>query len=78
MSDQTYRALCQDCLRAPKFDTEAEQVLAHIETTLCTCGGQLCACPSCLETIAALEEGRFDDAGLTVRITEWSAEGGAA
>lgn len=34
--------LCQDCLAVLSFS-----VARHQEAELCTCGGQLCGCPSC-------------------------------
>lgn len=54
----TLRALCQDCLRAPTFETDADLQKAHEEITRCVCGGQLCGCDFCLEVLADLESGK--------------------
>jgi len=68
----TYRALCQDCLRGPTFPTEDAQQAAHMEDVMCECGGQLCACGSCLDTLAELEAGIC----LLFKGQPWTAEGG--
>lgn len=74
----TFRALCNDCLRAPSYETEAEQMAAHGEDVFCQCGGQLCACDFCLATLALLETGERGalNGRLQGPIVDWSAEGG--
>lgn len=74
----TYQALCQDCLRAPIFDTNEELQQAHDGKVLCTCGGDLCACPQCLETLDDLKDGNYEgrDLKLITKVKSWSAHGG--
>lgn len=76
----TFRAICNDCLRAPTYETKAEQKAAHEEDVFCMCGGQLCACDFCLGTLELLEKGDFAacDGRLSGPISSWTAEGGAA
>lgn len=54
----THQALCQDCLRAPAFTSADDLEKAHAGETNCTCGGDLCACDGCLETIRRLAAGQ--------------------
>lgn len=74
------RALCQDCLRAPTFSTIAEHDAAHHGQFACPCGGEYCACHSCLEVIAGLEAGHRSKSklpGLTEDVpSDWTAEDG--
>lgn len=68
----TYKALCQDCLRAVAFKTER----AFNEVS-CICGGYLCGCAGCMTVLGELEGGNLSPAGLKCAMESWSAEGGA-
>lgn len=66
--------LCQDCLRVLPY-TDAR----HQEEEFCTCGGQLCGCSGCNETVSLLLAGvrsPSDLRGVTVPVYHWSAERG--
>lgn len=76
---QVHQALCQDCLRAPAFPNEQQQLKAHQGEVLCQCGGDLCACSDCLYIIQELVAGkRGHVGGVTSPVVEWSAHGGAS
>lgn len=47
-------ALCQDCLKPVTFSEYCD----HDEH--CSCGGDTCCCPSCMETIELLFSGERD------------------
>ena len=53
---------------------------AHNNAFACTCGGDLCACTSCLECVANLEEGHRSKHKLPGLLgdvpRDWTAEGG--
>lgn len=73
-----YKTLCQDCLRVKPFEKWSDVQLAFSGETRCVCGGELCHCGSCNQTIKALESGELGMVeGCTVEITAWTAEGGA-
>lgn len=65
--------LCAECLRVLPgfFDSNEEAVCSH-------CGGELCDCADCKETIRLLRAGVRDAAqlGLFSDLLKWSAAGG--
>jgi hypothetical protein len=64
--------LCNSCLRVAPF-TDA----GHSGDIVCdACGGDWCGCGLCLDTVAALRAGRFDEAGLLKPISFWCEETG--
>lgn len=70
--------LCNDCLKRNDHATESERQLAHEETIMCECGGQLCGCDFCMGILESLEAGeRGTLNGRTCDIKEWTPEGGA-
>lgn len=52
-----FKALCQDCEKVAVFSSKEGQIKAHHEEVKCECGGQFCACTSCLEDIGDLVKG---------------------
>lgn len=69
------KCLCQDCLRELPgfFNANDEAFCSH-------CGGELCDCSGCMETLSLLKQG-FRDAetlGLRSDLSSWSQAGGAA
>lgn len=48
--------ICQDCLRVMSYTEERQ---AGLES--CVCGGDLCGCGSCTDTIDKLDEGFFPE-----------------
>lgn len=71
---QLFEGVCQDCIRVRSF---ACFVAAH--TSLCAdCGGDMCSCPDCHRTVAALRAGERGTVSgrLQHPISDWSAEHG--
>lgn len=70
------RALCQDCLR----DTSGVFDSNH-EAACSACGGELCDCAGCMETLMDLWAGERDPVKLGLRSSvsgpiTWTAAGG--
>ena len=63
------KVLCQDCLRVKDFTNDR-----HSGAEKCECGGDLCGCPECVETLNALLAGKrkAGEIGCLVDIKEWS------
>ena len=63
------RCLCQDCLceTAAVFDSNCEAECTH-------CGGDLCSCADCMDTLNALIAGQRNpvELGLLAPVTSWS------
>ena len=77
----TYRCLCQDCLRVPRFAARPQIDIHGVPSWVqCECGGELCDCPFCLATADLLEAGVRDheQLGMAKPISHWSAKDGAA
>lgn len=65
--------LCQDCLRVLAYTDDR-----HNGVERCPCGGQLCGCNACCDTIASLQRGeRGPIAGLKCHVVSWTPEHGA-
>ena len=65
--------LCQDCLKVKPFTAERHEGIEN-----CECGGDLCGCGSCTDTIAILKTGKLKKkhTGLTQDLEKWSAKNG--
>lgn len=66
--------LCQDCLRdVPGFFNDNEEAICS------HCGGELCDCADCLETLKLLKAGHRDaeTLGLQMDLKAWSQKTGA-
>ena len=66
--------LCQDCLKVLPYTDER-----HNGLELCKCGGDLCGCGSCSDTIHQLQNGEINLATLNLpneSFTKWTPENG--
>ena len=66
--------LCQDCLRIYPYTDKR-----HNGLELCECGGDLCGCGSCTDTIKQLKSGELDAKKLGIlgdNIKSWTSEKG--
>lgn len=72
---QREKVLCQDCLRVEDF-TQAK----HVTESSCVCGGDMCGCPSCMDTVNKLNAGyrKAKDIGCQIDVTLWSEKNGLA
>jgi hypothetical protein len=50
----THYALCQDCLKVHKGSIKDIEALAS-EEVMCDCAGQVCNCPSCVDSALEIE-----------------------
>ena len=76
MSSVRYRCLCQNCLRVAGYPTYDQAN----EAKCFGCGGEMCACGSCEETINALGRGLRDAQalGLKCDVDTWNPRDGGA
>lgn len=75
-----YRALCNDCLREHRFsDAQSFYAKEDINGIVdCSCGGELCDCPSCVATLDTLSAGaRGQVPEIHGTVLDWTPDGGA-
>lgn len=73
MSDKKIECLCMDCLRLICISIDD-----NVHEEKCICGGELCNCGPCEETIELLKKGELDykKLGLISPITSWNEKDG--
>lgn len=75
-----YGALCNDCLREHRFTDAQEFQSKENDNGLvhCSCGGDLCDCPCCVNTLDVLASGaRGDVPEIIGSVIDWTPDGGA-
>lgn len=70
---QREKVLCQDCLRVEDFTQEK-----HVTEGSCTCGGDMCGCPFCMDTVNKLNAGyrKAKDIKCQIDVGAWSEKNG--
>lgn len=73
-NDKPEFVLCQDCLRALPYTDDR-----HGGLELCECGGDLCGCPGCCDSIRQLQSGELSAKKVGIvgeDLKKWTPEGG--